>query len=108
MLKTEDIRKKVYHQADMFSHYFRRKEYAQAKAAYDTARTVAVFCELEETDMKALFGDRPYIGENEEASTGLFKEEDVQKAYLECIKKNQTFENKIYPGRPSKNQEVGR
>lgn len=104
MLETEDIRKKVYHQAEMFGHYFRRKEYARAKHAYDTARTVAVFCEMEETDLKELFGDRSYIGENEEAGDGMFKEEDVQKAYLECIKKNQTFENKIYPGRPSKNE----
>lgn len=108
MLKTEDIRKKVFHQAEMFGHYFSRKEYARAKAAYDTARTVAVFCEMEEADMKELFGDRPYISEDKEASAGMFKEEDVQKAYLECIKKNQTFENKIYPGRPSKNQEAER
>lgn len=85
MLKSEDIRKKVYHQAEMFSHYIRRKEYARAKAAYDTARKVAVFCEMEEADMKELFGDRPYIGENEEAGAGMFKEEDVQKAYLESL-----------------------
>lgn len=104
MLKTEEIRKKVYLQADMFRHYYRNKEYARAKAAYDTARTVSVFCEMEETDMKALFGDRPYIGEDEKAKEGAFKEEEVQKAYMECIRQNKTYENKAYPETVERNR----
>lgn len=93
MLSVEEIRKKIFDQAAMFKHHYERKEYARAKAAYTTARTVAVFVELPEPDMIELFGSRSYT-DTVPPTDGLFYESQVQKAFLECIKKNEgLYEN---------------
>ncbi|MGN0305786.1 MAG: hypothetical protein ACI4D2_06485 [Lachnospiraceae bacterium] len=101
MLNTEEIIKKLHHKAMMFGHYYKNEEWSRAKAAYDTARNVAVFVELEEREMIQLFGSRSY-NDTEPPIEGEFKEKEVQIAYLECIKNNHTYELKPYPGKPEK------
>lgn len=94
MLDQKRIMDKLFELPDLFKIHMRNKAYSQAKACYDRARTVAVFLELDEEDMNRLFGKRGdrcvYIVE------GLFNEDQVQKAYLECIKRGDTYENKRY------------
>lgn len=94
MLEGKQIIDKLYGEADLFVHHMRKKEYPQAKFCYDTARNVAVFLELEEKRMQELFGERGDKGEI--LQPGMFREEQVQKAYLECIRAGQTYENKRY------------
>lgn len=89
---------KLHEMSQRFKFHMERKEYCHAKALYDEARTTAVFLELGEEQMIELFGERGERGEV--ISVGLFPEEKVQRAYIECIKRNQTSENKRYPGIP--------
>lgn len=103
MLSAEEIREKIFRKAEDFRKHFCEKKWSQAKHDYDTASSMAVFMELEEDDMAALFGSRPYLEDDrEEAADGLFREAEVEKAYWECIKRNQTYEVKPYPGNPNK------
>lgn len=94
MLESRDIEKKLFELPVLFREHMKCKRYFEAKACYDKARTVALFIELEQDKMTELFGERGersvYIVE------GLFKEEQVIKAYEECIKQNKTYENKKY------------
>lgn len=94
MLDPKQTMDKLYNYAELFKAHMRNKNYSGAKACYDTARTVAVFMELEAEQKDQLFGIRGergiYILE------GLFNETLVQKAYEECIKKGDTYENKKY------------
>ena len=96
VLSSEEIRQKLLDLPEHFTIHYRKKEYAQAKKCYDTARTVGVFVGLEEVDMLRLFGSRQ---DEENPVEGAFNEDMVQKCYLECIKANQTSEKKPYPGR---------
>jgi len=99
MLTREEMRDKLFELPALFKHFYSAKDWPRAKHAYDTAVTVAVFAEMDEEDMIKLFGSRPYV--NGEVTSGLFNETYVQKAYRECIRKNQTYENKRYPGIPA-------
>lgn len=99
MITSEEIRQKLLDLPELFMVHYKKKEYAQAKYCYDTARNVSLFIELEEKDMLLLFGNRQ---DEEHPVEGLFNEEQVQRCYQECIKANQTYEKKPYPGRPGK------
>ena len=94
MLDSRDIEKKLFELPLFFKEHMKCKRYFEAKACYDKARTVALFIELEEDKKMKLFGERGergvYIVE------GLFKEEQVIKAYEKCIEQNKTYENKKY------------
>ncbi len=99
MLTAKEIRDKIFLQAEVFKQYYRAKDWAGAKYAYDAARTMTVFVELDESDLIELFGSRAYTN-TQPPTRGLFDEDMVSKAYWECIKRNQTYENKPYPGVP--------
>lgn len=94
MLESRDIEKKLFELPVLFKEHMKCKRYFEAKACYDRARTVAVFIELEQDKMTELFGKRGEMGVC--IVKGLFEEDQVQKAYLECIKQNKTYENKKY------------
>ncbi|MCM1387833.1 MAG: hypothetical protein NC231_10925 [Bacillus sp. (in: Bacteria)] len=94
MLNSDEVLMKIYELPQVFNRSMANKDYPQAKCCYDTARTVALFMELDEEQMKGLFGERGERGAI--IRTGLFSEEKVQKAYLECIKKDMTYENRQY------------
>lgn len=101
-MKTEyQIRQALRQLPAEFMVYYKNKDYARAKHCYDTARTVALFIELEEKEMTELFGDRELEIE------GSFREDYVQKAYWECIKAHQSSELKPYPGSVNKKKEYG-
>ena len=92
-MKTEkQILNDLMEMPEHFKIHMRTKDYARAKHVYDTAVNVAVFIKLEEDKMVELFGDRAA----EPPVIGLFREEEVQKAYRECIKAHQTNETKEY------------
>lgn len=83
------VKNKLWELSASFHNYVRQKEWGKAKYCYDTARTVALFMELSEQELIELFGSREVP---DKPIQGLFPEEYVQRAYLECIKKNQTSE----------------
>jgi len=91
--KAEDARHKLWEMSASFRAYMRQKKYSQAKHCYDVARNVSVFLEMSEDDMVSLFGSR---GEPDKPIVGMFPEEEVQKAYRECIRSNLTNENRKY------------
>lgn len=93
MLSEKEIRKKVYELADYFKHYYQKKDWHRAKASYLTASTVAVFVQMSDEEKAELFGNRPYKDDREELIDGLFPERQVERVYLECIKRNDTYEN---------------
>ena len=91
MLTAEEIRDKIYRLAEDFEHYFKEHKYAQAKYAYDTASTMAVFMELPEKDMRELFMNQNE-DEDDYMEWGRFNMENVRYCYLWCIKHNATYE----------------
>lgn len=94
MLTPEQILDKLYEQPEIFKSHMRGKRYSQAKACYDDARNIALFVELDEKQLRELFGERGDRGII--IRQGLFVEEQVQKAYLECIRAGDTYEQKEY------------
>lgn len=97
MLTAEQIRAKVFGLADEFDRLYNEKKYAQAKYAYDTASTMAVFMELPQEDMYELFMN--HAPDNEETPEwGLFNRDKVHACYLWCIRNNQTREIQPYHG----------
>lgn len=96
MLSSEALLEKLYELPRMFALNMSDKDYPRAKHCYDTARTVALFLNLDEEHMKELFGERGECGVS--IRTGLFPEEKVQKAYFECVRKDMTHEKKRYQG----------
>lgn len=96
MLDNQALMDKLYQLPETFRSSMKQKDYPGAKCCYETARTVALFLEIDEDGRTELFGERGERGVI--IKQGLFPEEQVQKAYLECIKKNETYENRRYPG----------
>lgn len=92
MLDSKGIEQKLHHLAAVFNAHMRQKRYTQAKYCYDKARLLAVEVELEPEKKEELFGIRGTRGMI--VKEGLFREELVQKSYLEtCIKAKQNPEN---------------
>lgn len=85
MLDNREMERKLYEMAAIFKNHISAKRYQQAKYCYDKARLLAVEIELEEEKKEELFGIRGKRGEI--IKDGLFKEELVQKAYMECCVK---------------------
>ena len=83
MLTQKAIKEKLFDLPNEFNRNYEQGRFAQAKACYDTALTVAVFTELEESDQIKLFGGRPFDRED----TGLFNERLVQRCQRELMKK---------------------
>lgn len=102
MLTAEQIREKIFRRAEDFKQYIVEKQWSKAKYAYSSASAMAVFMELPETDMAALFGNRAYKDDDDPIEKGLFDEDSVIRAFDECIRRNQTFEVKPYPGNPNR------
>jgi len=96
MMDSKKMMDKLYALPEQFEYYMSHKEYFRAKHCYDTAVTVAVFLELDDIQMKELFGERGERGVI--IRRGLFPEENVQRAYLECIKRNMAREDRSYVG----------
>lgn len=96
MIDGKALMDKLYLLPEQFKYHMSCKEYARAKHCYDTAVTVSVFLELDDSHMQELFGERGERGVI--FRRGLFPEEAVQRAYLECIKINEVRENKKYVG----------
>lgn len=102
MIKPEHIDRtyiadKINSLPERFRQLMGERRYPEAKACYDDAVTLAVFLELPEEERIQLFGNRPYAEDGEEATDGLFQEEMVQRAYLECaVKRNLGRENMPY------------
>lgn len=96
MLTQKEIRDKLYQSADQFEDAYRNKQYARAKNIYDTAERVALFVNLELEDRKKLFMNQSQ-DDDKQPEWGAFNQDHVRRAYMECIKSNQTFEVKPPP-----------
>lgn len=84
MLTQQEITKKIYDLADQFESMYRNKQYKRAKHIYDTARNVAVFVELPESDMFELFyNHNPDESKDAIPEWGRFNMDHVQKCYYE-------------------------
>ena len=99
MLSQKEIKEKLFRQGEVFDHNYHEKKWSQAKYAYDIAVEVAVFCEMDEPDLIRMFGSKSY-NDTDPPTSGIFNEEYVSRAYLECIKSNETFEKKKCPDIP--------
>ena len=87
MITESELMHKLYELPEHFNRHMKNREYAEAKHCYDKAVTLCVFLNVPEKIKMELFGNRAYIDpEYEDIKDGLFREEDVQKAYWECIK----------------------
>lgn len=94
MLDGKALMDKLHEQPDLFKVHMRNREYSRAKGCYDTVRDVLVFLEADEETMQEFFGERGERGVF--LREGLFNESQVQRAYYECIRKGDTYENKRY------------
>lgn len=94
MLDNNQIIPKLHDLSELFKTHIKNKQFPEAKYCYDEAVTVAVFMELDEEEKIMLFGERGERGVL--IAEGLFPEKEVQKAYIECIKRGQTYENKEF------------
>lgn len=96
MLDNRSLIDKLYELPQMFCFYMEHKNYPMAKHCYDTARTVAVFMEIDESRKAELFGERGERGAV--IQQGLFPEEKVQRAYFECAVKTERMKEKSIRG----------
>lgn len=94
MLENNQVFPKLCGLSETFKTHMKNKQYPQAKYCYDQAVTIAVFMKLSEKEKITLFGERGERGEI--IVEGLFPEKEVQKAYIECIKRGQAYEDKKY------------
>lgn len=94
MLEGKALMDKLHEQPDIFKVHMRNKEYSKAKYCYDTVRNVLFFMEADEDLKREFFGERGERGEI--LKEGLFNEAQAQMAYLKCIRKGDTYENKRY------------
>lgn len=86
MMTEAEAEEKLRDLARSFYVHFWNKKYAQAKHCYDKAVAIATFLDLPIKFRMELFGNRPYVDDEKDVKDGLFREEDVQKAYLQYIK----------------------
>lgn len=81
MLTEKEIEQKLYEQAEIFRHYYMRKEYLEAELCREWAGMVALFIGWEEEKMTELFGTR----QQDEPIDGLIREEYYIKAMDWCV-----------------------
>ena len=91
MIDERRVMQKLEEEAAKFQNHMQAKRYQQAKYSFDTARTVAVFIELEEEKQDYLFGKKAERGEI--VQDGLFKIQQVSKVYAECCVKAKALPN---------------
>ena len=87
MLTSEEIVTRLYDGALEFRMDVRMKRYSKAVYAYEAARNIALFMELDEDQLAALFGSR----QGEEPVAGLYDEKLALKAQEQCIIRSQTM-----------------
>lgn len=85
MLTAEEIRAKIFKQAEKFNEFYAAGKWAQAKYAHYAAFATSEMVELDETDLIRLFGSRAYT-DTYPATVGLFDEEKVKYVYWKVIK----------------------
>lgn len=101
MVTEKYIMDKILYQPKKFYEHLYKKEWAAAKKTYEDTVAVVYFLELHMDTKFKLFGNRPYTEDEESEEDGLFREEDVQKVYLECaVKRDLGRENSRYTGLP--------
>lgn len=97
MLTQEQIREKLYASAEQFKAAYIAKQYARAKNIYDTAERVALFVDLSMDDRRKLFMSQTESDDKDaKPEWGAFDQDWVRDAYMQCIKINQTFDQKRY------------
>lgn len=88
---------KMRESAAMFDFHITRNEYWNALKIKRQIQSVAVFVELDEMQMRELFGDSGYRKNAEVQDTGLINSTKVEKAQLECcIKRNYSIQKLTY------------
>lgn len=85
MITVARAREKLWELSISFSRHYAARNWSRAKYCYTTARNIAVFMELSESEMTELFGSRE---EPDKPVEGLFKENEVMRVMRESIKKD--------------------
>ena len=85
MITEKEIMDKLYELPEHFNRCMKNKEYKEAKQYYEKARSLCVFLEVPDKVKIELFGNRPYKEDWEEDKEGLFREEEVLKAFKEVF-----------------------
>jgi hypothetical protein len=81
MLTEQQMVKRLYDKAEMFTHYLRRKEYIEAALTADWIGMIGVFIGLEDKVMAELLGD----SQKDEPVEGIIKEQYRIKAMDWCV-----------------------
>ena len=87
MLTSDEILEKLYKGASGFCTDVRMRRYSKAAYAYEAARNIALFMELDEDQLTVLFGSR----QGEEPVIGLYEEDLALRAQEQCIIHSQTM-----------------
>lgn len=85
MITEKEIMDKLYELPEHFNRCMKNKEYRKAKQYYEEARNLCAFLKVTDKIQIELFGNRPYKEDWEEEHDGLFREEDVLRAYKEVF-----------------------
>lgn len=85
MITEKEIMDKLYELPEHFNRCMKNKKYLEAKHYYEEARNLCVFLKMPDEVRIELFGNRPYKEDWEEEKDGLFREEDVQRAFKEVF-----------------------
>lgn len=92
VLTEREVKDKLNVYAQQFRTAYLMKEWAKAKFLYFKAQLVATFLEFPESELAELFGNRPYKEDWEDLKTGLFPEDEVERASWECIRIHETYD----------------
>lgn len=83
----KQIPDRLYDQPELFNHYIKNKQWAEAKQCYDAVRDELCSIHADEETMVEFFGEQGERGVI--LKEGLFRKEYVQKAYFEvAVRKN--------------------
>lgn len=93
MLNSEQIVDRLRGLPEVFEQAMKDKQYHKAKHCYDTAVTVAIFIEADNSLREELFGIHGDV--HEDVKEGRFVDKWVCKAYEECIKRDMTHEHSM-------------
>ncbi len=102
----EEIIRQLCFLSDEFRVHMRNRQWHRAKAAYDTARTVSSFLQLDTEDRIRLFGSRSYADDHDDGpqTEGLFPEQSVLYAYEQVIRSRE--QDPYWTGPAIKNEDT--
>ncbi|MCM1112174.1 MAG: hypothetical protein NC399_02850 [Muribaculum sp.] len=102
MLNPDEIMDRLRDMGERFRWYYNHGQYDAAKHIYHDAHAAALTVGCSQAEMTELFGDAPYIGEDEQAQEGIFPAKWAEKASWECVVRHFTMDElHLHPRKPN-------